>query len=193
MSPIEQNVTVLAWLVLSTASAGAVVWGLVAHFMVSLNFEELDRHVRRLLSAENRERAVKLAQAGGDRPICRLLERALTGEITAESFPAGAAGYREGSFVPLEMRAQVELMGYAEALWRPFERRWYFALATAVPALLLGVPALRAIVKPDARVWCIVGWAGLLFGVVWQGWMFNRLRGSLREGAMRWARYMRAG
>jgi len=191
-TPPTPSFWILAWALSATLTAALALWTFVQQRYQHIHLPELDTQVRRLLSAGNRQRAVKLAQALPDAPLLMLLHTALTTRLPNTVSPeAATAGYRDpAQAAPFEQRALAFLQAEARRLAAPF----------AAHSLLLGLGLGTHVLAAGALVFgetdpayqghVLVG-VGLLCALAAAILRRRHTQGrDLDEGALRWARFV---
>lgn len=185
------SVWLLTWALAAALVAGTAAVVLVRQWLLRVNLALLDVQVQRLLSANNRARAVKLSQALPGSPALLLLHFALTRPLHDAPDAGSTGGYRDAArSTPFETRALQHLRDEADRLAAPFAQSAGRLSAALGPLALLGVGL--ALLGPDTayRSHCLLG-SGVL-GLCLAALLALRaqLRNTLYDAAQRWARFV---
>ncbi|MBL8602036.1 MAG: hypothetical protein JNK72_08935 [Myxococcales bacterium] len=165
-----------------------VLWLLVAG---RVNFAALDAVVGRLMSAGNRERALRLARAAPKALVCQLLEVAL-GERVSLAPTGEGANYREGQG-DRDAAARAHLEAKAKTLSAPLESQLHQAVGLNSVALVGGVWAYRLAAAEGYGVQLLAVEGALVVVSAVGFYLVSTLRRDLARGAASWARYVEPG
>lgn len=185
------SVWLLTWGLAAALVAGTAAVIALRHLLRSPNLDVFDLHVQRLLSANNRPRAIALAQVLPGDPMLALLHFALTQTLRDAPRTEATGGYRDGAHAaPFEQRALDHLRAEADRLGAPFVQTTT-RLSMALAALSATGIAL-ALLGPDTayRAHVLIGSGALGLGLAVLLWLRTRRRNILHEAAQRWARFV---
>lgn len=185
------SVWLLTWALAAALVVGTAAVVLVRHWLLRVNLNLLDLQVQRLLSSNNRARAVKLSQALPDSPALMLLHFALTRPLPDAPDAGGTGGYRDAArSTPFEARALDHLRAEADRLATPFARSAGRLSAAIVPLALVGVGLAFFGPDPAYRGHCLLGSGALGLCLAALVALRAQLRNTLYDAAQRWARFV---
>lgn len=185
------SVWLLTWAFAAALVAGTAAVVFVRQVLRGINLNLLDVQVQRLLSANNRDRAVRLSQAMPDNPTLQLLHFALTRTLRDAPDAGGTGGYRDAArSAPFEARALQHLRDEADRLAAPFAQTVSRMSAALVPLALVG--AGIALLGPDTafRPHALLGSGALGLCLAALVALRTRQRNTLYDAAQRWARFV---
>ncbi len=181
----------VAWAFAAALVGGYGLFVSVRQSFGRVRLDLLDRQVQRLLSANNRPRAVKLSQAIPDNPLLVLLRYALTLRLPNASAPPDTGGYRDpAQSAPFEQRALDALRAEADRLAAPFSTTALRLVLALVPVALLGVGLVVLDTDPNLRPHTLLSLgplAALAAALLYQR---KTLRQDLHDASLRWARFV---
>lgn len=181
----------LAWAFAAVLVGGMGLFVYVRQSFSHIRLAELDRQVQRLLSANNRPRAIKLAQAIPDHPLLVLLLFALTHRLPVTPAPPGAASYRDpAQSAPFEQRALDALLAEADRLAAPFSTTVLRLVLVLGPIALLGAALGVLDTDPALRLHTLLSVAALVALAAALLSQRKALRRDLHDASVRWARFV---
>lgn len=135
----------LLWLTVTLLAAPVLLYGTWLFMTLgALDAPMFLTQIRKLLSANNRQRAIKLCMAAPDLPVLRLARHALELRLPP-SPPVGDSigGYRDSvGGQPLDSRAREALQIQAVTGMAVIDRWWRRSMIAATPVVLCAVPLL---------------------------------------------------
>jgi hypothetical protein len=141
---LDQDPALLSFVALSILAIGILITGLVRRAATALNTEEFLQQINKLLRAGNAERALKLCDAAGQRPVAVLIRAGVAAWLW-ENLEPGAR---------LE-RAKMAMGQQLPLLLAPMSRS--LILAAVVGACVSVQGAIVLVLSADEQTWPVVG------------------------------------